>query len=315
MSPPFLTKRCAKPPAGRHSGARRIAMAVACAGVVGMIAAAAPAAEPPRAPAGCGVGDGKRSAPASRIPSRSPASWCQREEVLVRPERGGNAGLKDTCRGRRNRQSGTAARKIDGARRQRHDDRRQRAGGGGRRQNASPWSARRRRRVPSPCSPSSPRAISSLRRKCRASGFPRFQTGQQATVRVVGLPDLKGRLRFTAPAIDQTDPARPDSYLAGQQTGAACRGPLPARSSTITERCGVGIPFSAVLYGAGGAIVQVVRDARIETHRVTLGLRSEGTVEAREGSTRVTSWWRGRARFVREGRSGAAGAGRRRRKI
>src|SRR5262249_13955228 len=51
----------------------------------------------------------------------------------------------------------------------------------------------------------------------------------------------------------------------------------------VLQRCGIGIPFSSVLYGSDGAIVQVVRDGRVESHRVALGLQSEGTIEAREG--------------------------------
>ena len=69
----------------------------------------------------------------------------------------------------------------------------------------------------------------------------------------------------------------------------------------ITQRCGVGIPFSAVLYGSEGAIVQLVRDGRVETHRVSLGLQSEDTVEVREGVNDGDMVVARAGSFVREG--------------
>ena len=41
--------------------------------------------------------------------------------------------------------------------------------------------------------------------------------------------------------------------------------------------------MSAVLYGRDGAVVQVVRDNRIETRKVKIGLYAGGDVEIREG--------------------------------
>jgi HlyD family secretion protein len=130
--------------------------------------------------------------------------------------------------------------------------------------------------------------------------FSQVSTGQQVTVRVVGLPDLKGRLRFTAPAIDPT--TQLGQIRISLDNNPQLRAGTFARAIIdISERCGVGIPFSAVLYGSGGAIVQVVRDARIETHRVALGLRSEGTVEAREGINEGDLVVARAGSFVREG--------------
>ena len=43
------------------------------------------------------------------------------------------------------------------------------------------------------------------------------------------------------------------------------------------------MPLTAVLYGAGGTVVQVVRRARVETKRVEVGLMSGGQVEIRDG--------------------------------
>src|SRR4029079_15793162 len=53
----------------------------------------------------------------------------------------------------------------------------------------------------------------------------------------------------------------------------------------VGRRCGPAIPLSAVLYGPGGAVVQVVRDNRIATRRVSVGLLAGGQAEIREGLT------------------------------
>jgi HlyD family secretion protein len=49
------------------------------------------------------------------------------------------------------------------------------------------------------------------------------------------------------------------------------------------QSCGVAVPLTAVLYGNGGTVVQVIRRARVETKRVEVGLMSGGQVEIREG--------------------------------
>src|SRR5262249_51882104 len=51
----------------------------------------------------------------------------------------------------------------------------------------------------------------------------------------------------------------------------------------IGRRCGPAIPLSAILYGPGGAVVQVVRDGRIETRRGVVGILGQGQAEIREG--------------------------------
>jgi HlyD family secretion protein len=49
------------------------------------------------------------------------------------------------------------------------------------------------------------------------------------------------------------------------------------------ESCGVAVPLTAILYGTGGTVVQVVRRQRVETRHVEIGLMSAGQVEIREG--------------------------------
>jgi HlyD family secretion protein len=111
---------------------------------------------------------------------------------------------------------------------------------------------------------------------------------------------MTGRIRFASLAIDPTTQLGQIRVSLGDhsqlRTGTFARAIID-----VMQRCGVGIPFSAVLYGSEGAIVQLVRDGRVETHRVALGLQSEDTVEVREGVNDGDMVVARAGSFVREG--------------
>jgi HlyD family secretion protein len=52
---------------------------------------------------------------------------------------------------------------------------------------------------------------------------------------------------------------------------------------TTGQSCNISVPLTAILYGAGGTVVQVVRRQRVETRRVETGLMSGGQIEIRDG--------------------------------
>jgi hypothetical protein len=51
----------------------------------------------------------------------------------------------------------------------------------------------------------------------------------------------------------------------------------------LGRSCSPTVPLSAVLYGSDGTVVQVVRDNRVETRTVTVGLIQTGQAEITEG--------------------------------
>jgi multidrug efflux pump subunit AcrA (membrane-fusion protein) len=106
--------------------------------------------------------------------------------------------------------------------------------------------------------------------------------GQKAKVSVVGVGPMNGQVRLRAPTIDpMTQLAQIRLSLADSQrvnVGAFARAEI-----IVGQSCGVAVPMSAVLYGRDGAVVQVVRDNRVETRRVKVGLSAGGDVEIREG--------------------------------
>jgi multidrug efflux pump subunit AcrA (membrane-fusion protein) len=111
----------------------------------------------------------------------------------------------------------------------------------------------------------------------------KLAAGQKAKISVVGVVGpMTGQVRLRAPTIDpMTQLAQIRLSLSDSQhvnVGAFARAYI-----VVGQSCGIAVPMSAVLYGRDGAVVQVVRDNRIETRKVKIGLSSGGDVEIREG--------------------------------
>jgi HlyD family secretion protein len=110
----------------------------------------------------------------------------------------------------------------------------------------------------------------------------KLAVNQQASIHIPGAGDVDGRVRRIAPTI------QPDSQLGQVFIAITTNRRLLVNSSgraTIKtgQSCGVAVPLTAVLYGTGGTVVQVVRRQRVETKRVEIGLMAGGQVEVREG--------------------------------
>jgi HlyD family secretion protein len=111
----------------------------------------------------------------------------------------------------------------------------------------------------------------------------KLQTGQQAAIRVIGIPNyIDAKVRRIAPTTE------PNVQLGQAFIGITTNRKLPINGSgraliKVGQSCNVSVPLSAVQYGSAGTVVQVVRRSRIETKRVEVGLSSEGQVEIRDG--------------------------------
>ena len=130
--------------------------------------------------------------------------------------------------------------------------------------------------------------------------LPRLSPGQSAKVTLVGVGELPGQVRAVASTINAMSQLAQVRIFLGThrslRVGAFGRAIIVAGQS-----CGVAIPLSAVLYGAEGAVVAVVRDKRVETRQVSVGLLSEGEAEIREGLTEGEMVVARAGAFVREG--------------
>jgi HlyD family secretion protein len=133
-----------------------------------------------------------------------------------------------------------------------------------------------------------------------ANRVSKLAVDQAARVELPGMGETTGRVRTVAPEIDlatQLGKARislgsDDKLKVGSYARAVVE---------VGRSCGATIPLSAVLYGPEGAIVQVVRDERVETRRVRVGLLSGGNAEIREGLNEGDMVVARAGAFLREG--------------
>jgi len=109
----------------------------------------------------------------------------------------------------------------------------------------------------------------------------KLQVGQTARIKIVGLPnEVTGRV---APTV------QPDSQLGQVFIAVAANQRLLINSSgragiTTGQSCNnVAVPLTSVLYGSAGTVVQLVKQARIETKQVEVGLMDNGRVEISKG--------------------------------
>ena len=106
--------------------------------------------------------------------------------------------------------------------------------------------------------------------------------GQAARVEITGLGNIPGKVRLVSPEVDKaTRLGRVRIFLGdnpGLRVGAFARGTIETAKGQ-----GLAVPSSAILYGADGATVQVVREGRVETRKIKTGLAAASLVEVKEG--------------------------------
>lgn len=108
------------------------------------------------------------------------------------------------------------------------------------------------------------------------------KVGQEARVEVPGVGNVAGKVRIVSPEVDKsTRLGRVRIFLGDNpnlRVGTFARG-----SINTAEGRGLAIPASAVLYTSEGPVVQLVRDTKVVTRKVKLGLVAGAFVEVREG--------------------------------
>jgi multidrug efflux pump subunit AcrA (membrane-fusion protein) len=109
-----------------------------------------------------------------------------------------------------------------------------------------------------------------------------------------------GTVRIVLPEID---PMTQVGHARIQIRGATSSRPGAFATASIDrgQSCGASVPLSAVLYGPQGAIVQVVRDNRIETRRVNVGLFQGLDAEITDGLSAGDAVVVRAGSFLREG--------------
>ncbi len=110
----------------------------------------------------------------------------------------------------------------------------------------------------------------------------KLKPGQKARVEIAGLGEVPGTLRFIAPDVDMAAQATRVRIFLGRDEQLRV-GTFAAAIVDVGTICAPTISLSAVLYGPQGPLVQVVRNNRIETRPVPVGLISADKVQIREG--------------------------------
>jgi RND family efflux transporter MFP subunit len=101
--------------------------------------------------------------------------------------------------------------------------------------------------------------------------LPKIKPGQTVRIEMLDSSQTAGTVRTILPEIDpMTQVGHARIQIRG--TTGARPGAFATASIDLGQSCGASVPLSAVLYSPQGAIVQVVRDNRIETRRVSVGL-------------------------------------------
>jgi len=110
----------------------------------------------------------------------------------------------------------------------------------------------------------------------------KLEPNQSAKVEIVGVGALNGKVRNVSTTINPTTQLGEVRVFIGRDSRLRV-GAFGRAKIEIARRCGPSVPFSAVLYGPTGTIVQTVRDGRIESRPVTVGLLAAGQAEIRKG--------------------------------
>lgn len=128
----------------------------------------------------------------------------------------------------------------------------------------------------------------------------KISVGQPAKIDVTGLGTVMGRVRAVSPEINPQTQAGQARITLGDDRRIKI-GTFARATVEVGSSCGTSVPLSAVLFGPLGAVVQVVRDNRVETRPTQLGLLSGGDVEVRQGVADGDMVVRRAGTFLREG--------------
>src|SRR5262245_26309901 len=126
------------------------------------------------------------------------------------------------------------------------------------------------------------------------------RVGQSARVEVAGLGEVAGTVRLISPEVDKaTRLGRVRIFLGdnpGLRIGSFARGVI----ETATGE-GLALPLTAVLFGGAGPVAQLIRNNRVETRKITIGLTTSSMVEVRAGLSEGDLVVARSGTFLREG--------------
>jgi multidrug efflux pump subunit AcrA (membrane-fusion protein) len=133
-----------------------------------------------------------------------------------------------------------------------------------------------------------------------ADSMARLKLELPATVEIVGVGEINGKVRLIATSVNPTTQLGQVHISIGNDPRLRV-GVFGKATIRLSQRCGPALPLSAVLYGTGGQFVQVVRSDRVETRRVEIGIVRKGEAELRSGVSEGEIVVARSGSFVRDG--------------
>lgn len=112
--------------------------------------------------------------------------------------------------------------------------------------------------------------------------LPRLSVGQPARIDVAGLKPREGKVRLVSPEVDRSTRLGKVHIFIGQDDALRV-GSFARATIQTSSKDGLAVPSTAVLSRDSGPTVQVVKDGRVESRRVTTGMSNGGKVEILDG--------------------------------
>lgn len=112
--------------------------------------------------------------------------------------------------------------------------------------------------------------------------LPRLEKGQIARIEFAGLAPVTGKLRLISPEVDRTTRLGKIRIFIGKHKDLRI-GTFARAIIKTSRKEGLGVPTSSILNREGNDTVLVVKDGRVETRQVTVGIRNGAKAEILEG--------------------------------
>ncbi|MGH6843306.1 MAG: efflux RND transporter periplasmic adaptor subunit, partial [Methylocella sp.] len=111
---------------------------------------------------------------------------------------------------------------------------------------------------------------------------PKLKPGETARIKIEDGTELIGQVRLVPAQIDRTTQLG-RARLSVAQDPSLRAGMFAEATINASQSCGVAVPRDAILHQTEGTGVQVVRNRKVETRRVRVGLSSDTSFEITEG--------------------------------
>ena len=115
-----------------------------------------------------------------------------------------------------------------------------------------------------------------------ANRISRLAPDQTAKIKAIGMDEVPGAVRLVPLNIDPVTQLG-QVRIALERNSSLHIGAFARAEIELANTCGVTVPLSSLLFETEGPVVQVIRDNRVETRRVTVGVVVKDSILIRDG--------------------------------